>query len=295
MTTRAHILVITTASMILLFLLSSFSEKNEWTNLLDKNLSEWEMYLSYTYPSGYDGEEPLDEKGEPLKPIGYNKNVNNVFSVIEENGEPVLKISGEIYGCVFTRQEFENYHLKLKVKWGDKKWTPRKDLLKDSGILYHSIGECGIDGWRSWMLSQEMQIMEGHTGDYWSIASSAIEVRALIPEYIMNPVASEKQPFLAIGEGTDVDGFCLRSVDNENPLGEWTEVELICYEDKSLHIVNGQVVMILRNSHYMKNGKSIPLIKGKIQLQSEAAEVYYKDIKIRSLKSLPEAYISYYE
>ena len=71
-------------------------------------------------------------------PAGYN-----VFTVIEEENKPVLKISGEIYGCLFTKEEYSNYHLSLKVKWGDKKWEPRKKLLKDSGILYHSIGSLG--------------------------------------------------------------------------------------------------------------------------------------------------------
>jgi hypothetical protein len=46
-----------------------------------------------------------------------------------------LKISGEVYGCVFTKKEYANYHFRLKVKWGDKKWHPRKKLLKDSGVL----------------------------------------------------------------------------------------------------------------------------------------------------------------
>ncbi|PTB92565.1 DUF1080 domain-containing protein, partial [Marivirga lumbricoides] len=48
------------------------------------------------------------------------------------------------------------------------------------------------------------------------------------------------------------------------------------------------------NSRYVKNGGSIPLTKGKIQLQSEAAEVYYKEIKIRDLDSMPEEYVSYF-
>ena len=69
---------------------------------------------------GYKGEIPVDESGQPIKPIGLNKNESNVFSILEENGELVLKVTGEIYGCVFTKREFENYHLKLKVKWGER-------------------------------------------------------------------------------------------------------------------------------------------------------------------------------
>ena len=36
------------------------------------------------------------------------------------------------------------------------------------------------------------------------------------------------------------------------------------------------------------DGKDLPLTKGKIQLQSEGAEVFYRDIEIRSITSLPE-------
>lgn len=274
---------------------TSFHPKEKWEPLLDKDLTKWEMYLSYRHQNDYNGKMPVDDSGREIEPIGYNKNVNNVFSVSEVNGEPVLKISGEIYGSVFTKQEYENYHLKLKVKWGDKKWVPRMDKLKDSGVLYHSIGESGKDYWRAWMLSQEFQIMEGHMGDYWTIASSAIDVRAYIPEGDMNTVASTRQPFLPLGAGTDLSGFCLRSEDRESPAGEWTDIELICYEDKSLHIVNGHVVMVLQNSRYMDNGQAVPLTRGKLQLQSEAAEVFYKDIQIRSLQALPAKYQSYFK
>jgi hypothetical protein len=267
----------------------------EWTPLLDKTLSQWEMYLSYRHKQGYSGKVPVNEKGEPIAPIGYNKNVDNVFTVVEENGQPVLRVSGEIYGCVFTKQEFENYHLRLKVKWGEKKWEPRTNLLKDSGVLYHSIGEAGVEYWRSWMLSQEFQIMEGHMGDFWPQANSAIDIRAFLPEGTMNPVASEKQPFLPFGAGSPHGGFCMRSADYESPKGEWTQLELICFGDKSLHIVNGKVVMVLQNSRYVTDGKATPLTKGKLQLQSEAAEVFYKEIEIRKITEIPKEYASYFK
>jgi hypothetical protein len=281
--------------LLLLFFLSSFEENNDWTDLLDNNLSQWENYLSYRYPEGYDGEVPKDAEGNDLKPIGLNKDEFGVFTMIEEDGQPVLRISGEIYGCVATKSEFENYHLKLQVKWGDTKWHPRKELLKDSGVLYHSIGPHGAESWRSWMLSQEFQVMQGHMGDFWSQANSAIDIRAYLPEYIMNPVADKSQPFLALGRGEEVQGYCMRSANFEKPHGEWNELELICFENKSIHVVNGEVVMILKNSRYVEDGKKAPMNKGKIQLQSEAAEVFYKDIKIKKLETLPKEYQQYYD
>jgi hypothetical protein len=132
--------------------------------------------------------------------------------------------------------------------------------------------------------------MEGHMGDYWNIANSAIDIRAYLSEGQMNSVANAKQPFLPFGTGSNRDGFCMRSENHESPAGEWTTIELICYGDKSLHVVNGHVVMVLQNSRYVQNGKQVPLTKGKLQLQSEGAEVFFKDIQIKSLEKMPTAY-----
>lgn len=266
-----------------------------WENLVDTDLSKWDKYLSFQHQLGYDGAVPKDESGDPIEPIGLNKPGYNVFTIVSENNESIIKVSGEYYGCLVTKQEYKNYHFQLKFRWGEKKWVPRKDLLKDAGILYHSIGPLGADHWRTWMLSQEFQIMEGHTGDYWNQATSAIDIRAFTPEYIINPMAHESQDYLHIGEGGPYKNYCLRSNNYEKPHGEWNTLDLICFEDKSLHIVNGEVVMVLKNSRYVDDqGKVIPLIKGKIQLQSEAAEVYYKDIKIKPLEALSTEQTTYF-
>lgn len=267
----------------------------DWTPLLDESMSKWEIYLSYRHKPGYDGSIPRDENGEIIPPVGYNKNVNDVFTVSVEDGEPVLRVSGEYYGSIFTKDDFENYHLTLQVKWGEKKWEPRLDLLRDSGILYHSVGDHGVDYWRSWKLSQEFQVMEGHMGDYWSVANAAIDIRAFHREGSMSAVASVRQPFLAFGAGSDQGGFCMRSADYESPHGEWTTLELIAFEDKSLHIVNGEVVMVLQNSRYVDGDTAVPLTRGQIQLQTEAAEVFYRDVRIRPLNTLPPEYVSLFE
>jgi hypothetical protein len=271
------------------FFLCSTVESPEWTELLDKDLNQWETYLSFRHKVDYNGSTPVDSNGNLVQPIGYNKDETKVFSVIEEQGRPVLKISGEIYGCLFTKTEYENYHLKLKVRWGENKFDPRKTKLKDSGILYHSIGEAGAEYWRSWMLSQEFQIMEGHMGDFWSQANSAIDIRSYLSEGIMNCVANEKQPFRPFGADSS-DKFCMRAENNETPNNGWTILELICFKGQSLHIVNGKVAMVLKNSRYVKDGQSFPMTKGKIQLQSEAAEVYFKDIVIKELTEMPAKY-----
>ena len=59
-------------------------------------------------------------------------------------------------------------------------------------------------------------------------------------------------------------------------------------EGTNVHVVNGVVTMILQNSRHMVNGQEIPLTKGKIQIQSESAEVFYRAIKIRSIDQMPD-------
>ena len=284
----------------LLFSLTSITKNEDqsddgWIKLLDNDLSKWETYLSYKHKNGYSGKIPTDANGVEIAPIGYNKNVNNMFTIIQENNEPVLKVSGEYYGCVFTKEKFKNYRLKLKVKFGTKKWEPRTDKLMDAGVLYHSQGEAGVDYWRAWMLSQEFQIMEGHFGDYWNIANSAIDIRAYLPEGSMNAVADESQNFIPFGTHTENSGFCVRKMRAETPNNDWTEIELVCFEGKSLHIINGKVVMVLQNSRYFDGQKFQPLVEGKIQLQSEAGEVFYKDIKIKPMSKMPSEFENYYK
>ena len=99
---------IVSSSILLLF--ASCAPKNEgWTSLLDKELSQWRIYQSYAFPETFNGQRPVDEEGQTITPIGYDKNEQNVFSVIEEDGEPVLHITGETYGCVFTKQDYKHW------------------------------------------------------------------------------------------------------------------------------------------------------------------------------------------
>ncbi|QJR80078.1 DUF1080 domain-containing protein [Alteromonas pelagimontana] len=284
-------------TITLLFLISFQATAQEWKPLFDANMSQWESYLSYRHDAAYDGTAPKDSAGNVIPPIGVGNGIDDfgVFTIAMQDNQPVLRVSGEIYGAVTTLASFRNYRFKVQFRWGDKKWPPREALLKDSGILYHAQGAHGQEYYRSWMLSQEFQIMQGHIGDYWSQATSAIDIRAYLPEYVMNPVADESQPFISVGENQPYKGFVLRKENAEKPQGEWNTLELITYEGKSLHIVNGKVVMVLKNSRYVEDGKAVPLDEGKIQLQSEAAEIYYRAAAIQQLDTMPEQYQRYFQ
>ena len=48
--------------------------------------------------------------------------------------------------------------------------------------------------------------------------------------------------------------------------------------------------MVVLNTRKEIDGKEFPLVKGKIQLQCEGAEAYYKDVQIKSIKGFPKKY-----
>ena len=287
------------AMSALLSCVSCTTHNDGWVSLLDKDLSQWRIYQSYQFTNDFNGRAPVNEAGERIPPIGYDKNLYNVFTMTEEDGEPVLRISGETYGCVISNESYRNYHLRLQVKYGEKRWEPRLDKALDSGLLYHSEGEPGGDYWFSWMRSFEFQVMqsgtmEGNSGDFWSITNTKADIKISRPDpekrtYYYDPEGE----WLTVGH-RGVTNFC-GTKDYNSTDGEWTTLELICFEGKSLHIVNGQVAMALQNLRQTTGQGDIPLVEGKLQLQSEAGEVFYKGIEIRPIEQMPEKYLSYFE
>jgi hypothetical protein len=157
--------------------------------------------------------------------------------MIEQGGKPVLRISGEIYGCATTRQEFSNYHFRAGFKWGEKKWEPRLTELKDSGILYHSRGAFGVDYWKSWALSQEFQVIEHGIGEYWRQATSAFDIRA--DAKAPGAEAPRWNPRAPWMEFSGSNNHALAGSDEDRP-GEWNTLELVCFQDRCVHIAKAR-------------------------------------------------------
>ncbi len=202
-------------------------------------------------------------------------------------GENLIRISGENWGAISTVKEYENYHLQLQFKWGALTWGQKKYKKKDSGLLYHSVGKYGAD-YGAWMRSQEFQIEETNTGDYWGVAGGMADmpvIKKSDTEYDYNP----KGEMITFKEGGKVGRRCFKSMNAENPTGEWNTLDLYCHGDTSMHVVNGKVVMILYHNKQMDNGRELPLTKGKIQIQSEGAEIFYRQIKIQPIELMPAA------
>ena len=81
-----------------------------------------------------------------------------------------------------------------------------------------------------------------------------------------------------------LSGYTHASLELDAPHGQWNTVELFTFADKAIFKVNNEVVMVLEGS-IDKAGN--PLTSGQLQLQSEGATLYYRDIKIRPISALP--------
>jgi hypothetical protein len=267
----------------------------EWEQLLDKDLSKWQPFLGIPHKSsGISGYEDVENvKVNTIPPLGLG-NKNNVFSVIEEDGVDVLKITGEIFGSLMTKEDYENYHLKFQVKWGEKQWEPMLTALRNNGLLYHSIGEPGKGLWNTWMTSLEFEIENTNFGDLITINDEG-NIRAKCPAIKKEGkyYYDENAPLVDFGWKRFDAGRCFKSKDFEKPLGAWTTVELVCYNDIALHIIEGEVVAAVYQAEFYNGKDWVPMTKGKLQLQSEAAETYFKNIEIKSINKLEERFHKY--
>ena len=260
----------------------SFSEifcQDVWDVLYNgTNLNGWDIYIG----------PPLDDAGKKLSetPVGLNHDPKHVFTITDQDGEKVIRVSGESWGGISTIKEYADFHLHLQFKWGTLTWGQKKKKKRDSGLLYFATGEHGAD-YGAWMRSQEFQIEEGNTGDYWGVAGGMQDIPEVMnsdSEYVYNPAGQ----LLTFSAESKVGRHCKKQGDAENATGKWNSVDLYCHGDTSVHVVNGKVMMVLYHSSQLENGQAIPLVKGKIQIQSEGAEVYYKKIMIQPLKEIPE-------
>jgi Domain of Unknown Function (DUF1080) len=188
-------------------------------------------------------------------------------------------------GYIATNQEFGNVHIRVEYKWGVKRFAPRSETKRDNGILYGLVGEDKV-----WPRMVECQIEEGDVGDYFLVDGvRGIQARhdnglfgqGLTSNGWATPPATK--PGETPPEPTT--GRKIKDGNFEN-LDEWNVVEVIWQGDRSAHIVNGRtvnVVSMLQQPDPQNPGKFIPLTRGKIAIEIEFAEIWFRRIEVKGL------------
>ena len=180
------------------------------------------------------------------------------------------------FAILETDKEYQDYRISLEYKWGTKKFGPRRDLLRDAGLLYHKHADKAFD----WPPAVESQIQEGDAGDLWAISSQASST--IHPLTSRHALPADGGVPVTVGKFGDY-GRIRHGALNELP--EWNTVEVIVRGDRAIHIVNGFINMRATDLKRWDPGKAawVRLDRGKIAIQAESAEIYYRNIRIRPL------------
>lgn len=267
--------------------LNSYAQKS--FKLFDETLSHFEKWngVPHSTVKGLPEGTYQSDNVHDGKPLGLNNDLKKVFTVFTEGDELILKISGEIYGGLTTKASYENYHLSVMFKWGDKKWAPRLNVKRDSGILYHCYGPHGRF-WKTWKTCLEYQVQESDLGDFIPLSGNTAEPKVGGPKVEIRGRKGDKRNMYDPNSETYLNkiGYTDAYKEPDAPHGEWNHLEIYVVGNDAVHMVNGEVVMVVENAINPESGE--PLTKGQIQIQSEAAECYYKDLTLTSIKKFPK-------
>lgn len=243
------------------------------------------------------GDTPQIPMGTPIRPFngrdlsGFTtwlkesgrEDPNSVFSV--EDG--VIHVSGVGMGYLATKHSYRDYHLSVEYKWGDR--TDGSKYVRNSGVLLHATGP---DGARNgvWMNSIECQLAQGCEGDLIVIRGTEGKELPVTITSDTRTAADQKTRWHRGGTPTSYSGkqfwwsqhqvgfeelLDTRGKDDvASPLGEWTRVECICDGSRITIKINGVTV----NECY-----NVQPAAGKILLQNEANEVYFRNLELRPL------------
>lgn len=213
-------------------------------------------------------------------------------ALVIEKGEihmlgPRYRPAGTPFGHIATEAEYGDYHLRLEYRYGDIRYEPRLLAKRNSGILYHMYPQRD----RVWPNSIEFQLEESDVGDAILINTRCwpgvdlggtpswptqipIEPRPVFPTPREPRDAIERQRVIKNG--------------NFERLGQWNTVELLAIGNRAAHVVNGRIVASL----YEMEGQDVvdrnryrPLVRGRIGLELECAEIFFRRIELRRLKT----------
>ena len=218
-----------------------------------------------------------------LRDHGKDKDSNGTFAV----KDGVLRISGQDWGGLTTRDEYANYKLELDYAWGGKVWPPREKNARDSGLILHATGADGTAG-KSWLDGFQCNMIEGGTGDIsvtgqnkkYTFTAECIEspsgkVSGMWYWKEGAPVKEFRPGGRLLWFGKDpgwknVLGFRGKN-DVEKGVGEWNTLVVTMKADTMTVQLNGVT---------LSRATALGMTKGKVQIQSEGAEVLFKTITL---------------
>jgi hypothetical protein len=222
-----------------------------------------------------------------------------LFAVDSMVGEPAIHVyptqadqSEQPQATLRTAQAYSSYVYHEEYKWGTKRFAGRKQNARDNGICFHICNSETV----VWPDSLEFQIGAtpwggpGTTaGDNldWVVGNIFMLVRNTRAQWPYKTV-SNMQVYSPTGTKKSIGGtvdYEKAQTDKQRNLdSEWNVLELTVHGSKdATYMVNGEVANGMSDMECKVNGTWMPLDKGKLAVQAEFAEVYFRNIKIKIL------------
>jgi hypothetical protein len=253
-----------------------------------RTLDAWQAWLGYADPS-------LTYRDDPgAAPIGTGRDTAADFAVSRIDGTPAIRVKGETWGSLVHRADLRDYHLRLQYRWGDRTWPPRIGMPPNNGLLYHTHGQPG-EVFGTWRPSMEFEIMKGSTGMAVAVGgkvrarATAVADPSLIAPHLRFRVGGRRIDMVNGTPTWNVEG----ATDAERPVGQWNTLDLYVLGDRAVHVVNGVPVMEVADIATIgPDGSRRPLTHGHIQLQSEGAETWFRDITVEPIDALPRIVVA---
>jgi hypothetical protein len=239
--------------------------QERWVRLFNgRNLDGWYTFL-----------QKHGKNNDPDRVIAIEDGTIHLYKDAADKSQVVM-------GYIGTEKEYGDYHFRLQYRWGPKKFEPRYKLKPDAGLYYHIIGPDAV-----WPRALQCQIEQTNVGDL--IALYGLTVDTWIDPGTRGESMPTYQDPKAGGEARVLGGKGIayqKHLAGSFELDGWNTLEVIARADTLVHILNGHVVNQGRNVRLVdpeKPGTSRPITRGRIALEVEAAEIYYRNVELRML------------
>jgi hypothetical protein len=215
--------------------------------------------------------------------------------LIEDGAIRVPKTGG--VGHVATRESHSRYHVRVEYKYGPGQANPNAGLLYHidtldwiPGAAYGSKNAAVPYFFGAYVKSVELQMYRGDAGAFLGIMN--VWVTADTKGDANHTWQAGGTPYTAYPSNDLQPRRIYRSRNAAPRDTDWVLLEGIIHGgDSVIHRVNGETVM--KGENLMHNGKTVvsddpagraPMDKGHIGLQTEGAEVWYRNWELRRLR-----------
>lgn len=221
-----------------------------------------------------------------LRDHGKDKDPNGTFTV----KDGVLRISGQDWGGLTTKDEYADFKVEVVWTWGGKVWPGKEKNARDCGLILRATGADGAVA-KCWLEGLQCNMIEGGTGD--------ISITGPNKAYAFKAEAEERPAGKRTGtywkEGAPVRDFTVGNRllwfgrdpdwanvidfrgknDVEKKVGEWNTMVVT---------MKGDAMTVQLNGVTVSRATGLGVKKGKLQFQSEGAEVLFKKIVLTPLE-----------